>query len=96
MLRQFITDERVQLQAGRSEDREVVGSNFTDPEAHSVPCKIGQPLSFQQVKWPGHGADLPFPSSSGAEYRESYITRSLWSRIWHVTGALYLSTAILE
>jgi len=68
MVRLFITDGAVQLQAGRCGDRNVVGANFSGPEAHPIPCKIGQSISFQRVNRPGHGADLPSPSSAGAEY----------------------------
>jgi hypothetical protein len=37
----FSTDRLVQLQAGRSGDRNLLGANFSGSEAHPVPCKMG-------------------------------------------------------
>jgi hypothetical protein len=59
------------LRAGRSGDRILVGARFfthfqTSPGAHPAFCTMGTG-SFPGVKWQGHGADHPPPSSAEVE-----------------------------
>jgi hypothetical protein len=90
------TDGVVELQAGRSGDRNLVGAIFFRPRGPPSSCKMGSlsPSSRQS----GRSMALIYHPllPPGAKYGWSYTPRCPRSQLWHVTGVVYFSTAILE
>jgi len=79
------------LQAGRFEDRMLVGNEVfrTRPDRPWGPLSLlhkGYRVYFQAVKRPGHGISHPLPSSAEVKERVEIYLYSISGHSWHVLG----------